>query len=96
MPATGSLPTWRALSCETAAEIMVDAPASRPISSRTTSGATAMAPMAARGWGMSRGTGTTGARADDASSVSRPPPATATNGQPRRSASAAAVTVSSV
>jgi hypothetical protein len=45
---------------------------------------------------MSRGTGTTGARADDASSVSRPPPATATNGQPRRSASAAADTVSSV
>jgi hypothetical protein len=73
-----------------------DAPGSRSIASRMTIGATDMAPMAARGWGMSRGSGTTGARAEAASSASRPPPVTATSGDPRRTASAAAETVSSV
>ena len=52
------------------------APGNSPISSSSTSGGMAMAPRAARGWGMSIGTGTTGTSHSSASATKAPPPAT--------------------
>ncbi len=56
----------------------------------------AMAPSAARGWGMSGGTAMTGAFQVDASSARRPPPEMTTMAAPAKKASDAAWIVSSV
>ncbi len=56
----------------------------------------AMAPRAARGWGMSVGTGTTGTSHSPASSTNAPPPATTISEAPASKAAAAASRVSSV
>jgi hypothetical protein len=66
------------------------------MSSNTINGGIAMAPSAARGWGMVDGTGTTGVPQPAASRPSSPPLVMATMLAPCTAASVAASTVSSV
>ena len=64
--------------------------------SAMTSSGTAVAPMAALGWGMEEGTSTTGEPCSAASVVSSPPPATTTTGAPAAHAASVLDRVSSV